>query len=103
MKLLQDEQREIESKLKFIDSLINQQQTAATNVKYIGGGILKRQTTEDFVVNLDQYTRAMEELRITMEKLVSPQKQRSKMREREEVEAQYYRELKDKKKEKNAR
>jgi hypothetical protein len=51
---LQDEQREIEAKLKFIDSLINQQApTSSFNVKYLGGGILKRQRTDDFVINLE--------------------------------------------------
>jgi hypothetical protein len=61
---LQDEQREIEAKLKFIDSLINQQApTSSYNVKYLGGGILKRQRTDDFVINLEQYQKAMQDLK----------------------------------------
>jgi hypothetical protein len=38
-------------------------------MKYFGGGILKKHTTEDFVVNLEQYQRAMEDIRKTMDSI----------------------------------
>jgi hypothetical protein len=70
LQTLQDEQREIEAKLKFIDSLINQQvPTSSYNMKYLGGGILKRQRTDDFVINLEQYQKAMTDLKHTMDNL----------------------------------
>ena len=64
---LQAEQRDIEAKLKFIDSLINNQQTAAP--KYHGGGILRKPAQQDFIANLEQYQRAIKELKVTMENL----------------------------------
>ena len=74
LKKLESEQREIEAKLKFIDGLINQQSGfggSGNNPqnKYFGGGILKRQRTDEFVLSLEQYQRAITDLQMMMEAL----------------------------------
>ncbi len=76
LKKLEDEQREIEAKLKFIDGLINQQSSSGVNgggaggtAKFYGGGILKPHRTDEFVISLEQYQRAINDLKNTMDVL----------------------------------